>query len=285
VLERTIETEEEKAFRFYSGAALQAEDPGVKKLLKKLAGNKLEKLRNSEKYDELSVPDNVYPSSLVILCIADHIDKQIYSKTLRENYGHIDIVLSAGDLPLSYYDFIVSSLNKPLLFVFGNHQNEDIGFFQGGKDRSLNACPDPSDKRFCGSTFIDGKIKKVKGVLIGGLGGSIRYNEGNHQFTNTGMTMRIIKMVPKLIWNRLVHGRFLDILLTHAPPKGIHDCEDPCHRGFPIFLRFIRRFKPKYLIHGHVHLYDRNKPRRTAVGETTVLNAYDHIVVELHNID
>lgn len=67
--------------------------------------------------------------SIYLLCVSDHIDPLIHSKSLRNNYRHIDIILSAGDLPFSYYDFIVSTLNKPLLFVFGNHHLKEIDFF------------------------------------------------------------------------------------------------------------------------------------------------------------
>ncbi len=59
-----------------------------------------------------------------LLCIADHVDPLIYSTGLKERYGKVDLVLSAGDLALAYYDFIVSCLNRPLFFVFGNHHLE-----------------------------------------------------------------------------------------------------------------------------------------------------------------
>ena len=59
-----------------------------------------------------------------LLCIADHVDPLIYSTGLKERYGKVDLVLSAGDLTLGYYDFIISTLNRPLFFVFGNHHLE-----------------------------------------------------------------------------------------------------------------------------------------------------------------
>lgn len=221
--------------------------------------------------------------SIYLLCISDHIDPLIHSKSLRNNYRHIDIILSAGDLPFSYYDFIVSSLNKPLLFVFGNHHLEEIEFFRSGGD-PLTACgefPGKYTSRHCGATYIDGKVKRVKGVIVGGLGGSMRYNDGAHQFTNLKMTMRVLRMIPKLLLNRIFHGRYIDILLTHAPPKGVQDGEDLCHRGFAVFNWFIKTFQPDYLIHGHIHLYNANRSRQTGVGQTTVLNAYDHAVIEI----
>jgi Icc-related predicted phosphoesterase len=94
------------------------------------------------------------------------------------------------------------------------------------------------------------------------------------------MYMEICKLIPALLFNRLFRGRFLDILLTHAAPRGIHDKADPCHRGFEAFLRFMRAFKPKYLIHGHIHLYDFSEVRTTVYYKTQVINAYSHYIID-----
>ena len=53
------------------------------------------------------------------------------------------------------------------------------------------------------------------------------------------------------------------------------------HTGFKSFIWFMRRFKPRYLVHGHVHLYSLNDKRISQYQQTTVVNAYDHIVIEL----
>nr|MDA3852520.1 metallophosphoesterase [Spirochaetaceae bacterium] len=69
-------------------------------------------------------------------------------------------------------------------------------------------------------------------------------------------------------------------LLTHAPPKGIGDKEDQCHRGFKIFLWFLKTFQPQYMIHGHIHIYDSNIPRKSLFLNTTIINCYDHQILE-----
>jgi Icc-related predicted phosphoesterase len=94
------------------------------------------------------------------------------------------------------------------------------------------------------------------------------------------MKLEILKLIPVLIFNRIFRGRFLDILLTHASPWGIHDKPDPCHRGFKSFLWFMRVFKPKYLIHGHIHLYDLSDIRTTRYQDTLVVNAFSHYILE-----
>jgi uncharacterized protein len=214
-----------------------------------------------------------------LLCIADHVDPLIYSTGLKERYGKVDMILSAGDLTLGYYDFIVSTLNKPLYFVFGNHHLENRSDFGHRHD--------PFEQRISswqtgvGATCIEGKLMRIKGLLVAGLGGSILYNGGENQYTDFTMLFAILRIVPGMVWNKVFHGRFLDVLQTHSPPYGINDLPDACHTGFRVFLWFMRTFKPRYLIHGHVHLYDRNAAREARYGETTIINAYDHIVLDL----
>lgn len=213
-----------------------------------------------------------------ILCVSDQIDPLVYSASIRDRFADVDLVLGAGDLPLDYLDFIVSSLNKPLIFVFGNHNIEEMRYFLGG---TFNAWNDET-KGFHGSGAVHAgsKIKIEEGLIIMGLGGSMRYNRGENQFTEFEMYLEIFKLIPRLLWNRLFHRRFLDILLTHAPPRGIHDKPDKCHWGFKSFLWFMKTFKPKYLIHGHIHLYDLSDIRCTQWGETTVINAYGHFIID-----
>ncbi len=44
----------------------------------------------------------------------------------------------------------------------------------------------------------------------------------------------------------------VDVLLTHAPPRGVGDRPDPPHRGFPALVTLTRRLRPALLLHGHV---------------------------------
>ncbi len=212
-----------------------------------------------------------------VLCIADHVDPFIYSANLKSRFADVDIVLSAGDLALEYYDFIVSTLNKPLLFVFGNHHLEG----RADSNHDPFEAQTPSWMKGGGAICLEGRVMRVKGLIMAGLGGSIWYNGGDNQYTNFSMFFAILRLLPGMLWHRIVHGRYLDVLLTHSPPYGINDLPDACHTGFSIFLWFMRKFHPRYLIHGHVHLYDRNAAREATYGTTTVINAYDHILVKL----
>jgi uncharacterized protein len=217
-----------------------------------------------------------------ILCVADQRDPLVYTNTVKSRFKDVDMVLGAGDLPMEYYGFIVSSLNKPLLFVFGNHHLKELSYFKRGfRDDYSIVATSKIIRHTYGSIYIGGKIKKVRNILIAGLGGSMRYNDGENQYTDVGMFLTILKLAPRLLWNKIVHGRYIDILLTHAPPFGIHDNpNDLCHRGFKSFLWFMRKFKPAFLIHGHIHLYDMNAKRKSTYDETTVINAFSHILIE-----
>jgi len=218
---------------------------------------------------------------LKILCISDQIDPQVYSPAIRERFSDVDFILSAGDLPLDYLDFIISSLNKPLFFVFGNHHIEDLKHYKRRWDVPLTH--EEGEYFGCGAVHLGTKVKIEENFILAGLGGSMRYNNGPNQFTDFEMFVEITKLIPRLLWNRLFHGRFLDILLTHAPPKGIHDKNDKCHWGFKTYLWFMKVFKPRYLVHGHIHLYDLCDVRCTKWENTMVVNAYSHYIITMDN--
>jgi hypothetical protein len=42
----------------------------------------------------------------------------------------------------------------------------------------------------------------------------------------------------------------------------------------------MKIFKPRYLVHGHIHLYELADVRRTRWLETEVVNAYSHYVID-----
>ena len=214
-----------------------------------------------------------------ILCISDQIDTLVYSSQIKERFADIDLILAAGDLPLDYLDFIISNLNKPLFFIFGNHHTEELRNYKKMWDTPLFY--EVKEYLGCGAIHVGTKVKKEGDLIVAGFGGCMRYNNGPNQLTNFEMYIEILKIIPRLLWNRIVHGRFLDVLLTHAPPKGIHDKNDKCHLGFKSFLWFMKIFKPKYLVHGHIHLYDLNDIRKTKWNDTTVVNAYNHYVIDL----
>ena len=205
-----------------------------------------------------------------ILAISDRIVESLYSSSVGERYPDIDLLVGCGDLPYYYLDFLVSSLNQPLVYVRGNH---DIGPQYTADGRILRDVP--------GGLDIHGQAVLVKGLLVAGLEGSMRYRpHAPYMYTDREMSWNIYRLYPQLIWNMVRYGRYLDILVTHSPPYGIHDGRDLAHRGFRVLRSFIQRFHPRYLLHGHIHVYRQDVPRVTRFGNTTVINVYPYRVIE-----
>jgi Icc-related predicted phosphoesterase len=200
-----------------------------------------------------------------VLAISDVIVPAIYSPAIRDIAQEIDFVLSCGDLPSAYLEYIVSMIDKPLYYVMGNHGA------RGGEK------PEPE-----GCINLDGRVVKHNGLLMAGLEGSMRYNNApRYQYTETQMRLKVFGLERQLWFNRLLYGRFLDVLVTHSPPFGIHDGTDLTHQGFKSFVGLIDRYQPEYFLHGHTHLYDNRALRQSVRGHTQIINTYGYKFLDL----
>jgi uncharacterized protein len=207
---------------------------------------------------------------VTILSVSDEVVPKIYHTGLKEQFSHIDLVLGCGDLPPSYLEYIVSSLDKPLFYVPGNHDGTPEVTEHGA---ILN---DPA-----GAINIDRRVIRHDGLILAGLGGSIWYNGGKNQYTQTVMTARVYSLLPRLLWHRRRNGYGLDVLITHAPPLGIHDGSGP-HTGFKAVRWLIERFPPRYHFHGHIHHnYRMNKHTVTQHGGTLIINTSGYRLTEI----
>ncbi|MBQ9494652.1 MAG: metallophosphoesterase [Treponema sp.] len=223
-----------------------------------------------------------------ILCVSDQIDPLIYNSNAKNVFPDIDMILCAGDLPMDYVDFIVSIFNKPTYFIFGNHNINEFHYYHAKQPLSSTIDAHGHGAEYCGFrvvrdktlSFYNPATGKKTPLLIAGVSGSRKYNNGLNQYTESQMKRRLLKMIPSLLWNKFRYGRYLDIFLTHASPRHVHDQEDPCHIGFNCFNWFIAQFTPTYLVHGHIHLYDIRTARITKINKTTVVNAYAHCTIE-----
>lgn len=208
-----------------------------------------------------------------VLAVSDQVDPRIHSATLRQRMPEIDLVLCAGDLPSRYIEFLADALERPVYYVLGNHMEEWV------KDSQTGKVYEPM-----GAVGLNGKViyDKSAGLIIAGLSGSPKYSgEGGQQFTEFQVYRTIARMTPKLLYYRLRYGRWVDVLITHAPPRDVNDRSDLAHRGFAAYRTFVRLFKPRYLLHGHIHLYDRNEPWQATLGETRVINVFPYQKLEL----
>lgn len=207
-----------------------------------------------------------------ILAVSDRVMDKLYNSRARTTLSNIDLIISCGDLPFYYLDFLTSALDAPMTFVRGNH-DEGVQYGEGQKVW----------KEVRGGIDIHGKIVVRKGLILAGLQGSMRYKaHAEYMYSETEMRRVVATLVPRLLWNRRRFGRALDILVTHSPPFGIHDRSDLPHTGFKVFLSFFRLFKPRYHLHGHIHVYRQDEVTRTHYEETEVINVYPYKVLEIN---
>lgn len=207
-----------------------------------------------------------------ILAVSDRVLDKLYSGQARQMYSDVELIIGCGDLPFYYLDFLTSAVDAPLVYVRGNH---DSGLQFAADGQIWNEVR--------GGVDIHGKVVARRGLIVAGLQGSMRYKaHAEYMYSESEMRVVAAQMVPRLLWNRQRLGRALDILVTHSPPYGIHDRSDLPHTGFKVFLSFLRMFKPRYHLHGHVHIYRQDEVVKTRYGETDIINVYPYKVLDVN---
>jgi len=202
-----------------------------------------------------------------LLCVSDTVMPQLESASnLRRRYSDVDLIVSCGDMPAAYLDYISSVLGKPLLYVRGNHDEMYSVEPPGGIDLHNN-------------------YFEYKGISFIGLEGSVQYNNGPIQYTQQEMRMKVLQLAPRLRYNRWRRGYGVDVFVTHSPPKGIHDADDLPHQGFDAFLDFLSWYRPRYMIHGHVHTWDRRKVVDTQYKHTRILNINPYYLLTIEPVE
>ena len=194
-----------------------------------------------------------------VLALSDEESKYYYDYYTPGMLDEFDLIVACGDLRPGYLDFIASMARCPLVCVPGNHdawyQKEPPG----------------------GWIDADGKLVKVKGLRIVGLGGSIRYREGPNQYTERQMARRARRLRRAL---RKAGG--FDLLLAHSPARGLNDLDSPTHKGFECFNKLLDAYRPSCFVHGHVHSsYAVHVPQFCQHNGTLVVNACGHAAFEL----
>lgn len=194
-----------------------------------------------------------------ILTLSDQECAALYDYYIPGRLDGYDLIISCGDLNPKYLSFIVTMARVPVLYVHGNH----------------DGCYERTPPEGC--DCIEDDIIVYNGLRILGLGGCKMYRPGPHQYTEDEMRKRIRKLRWKL-WRH----KGVDLVVTHTPPAGVGDSEDIAHRGFEAFLELIEKYRPKYLIHGHVHMnYGVEQVREREYLGTRVINTcerYDLII-------
>lgn len=205
-----------------------------------------------------------------ILAVSDQVVEGVYTLADSGQLQDVEFTLGCGDLPYPYLEYLVTVLNKPTFYVPGNHDPEYD--------------PHNALARAEGASNLDLRLARVKNLLIGGFGGSIRYRpDGVNQYTQDEAYLRAFRLFPALLFNRVRHGRALDILISHSPPFRIHDEDTQAHTGLRAINLLLRVAMPRYHFHGHTHFHRRNLERsETVTGRTTVINVFPYKVIDIH---
>ena len=199
-----------------------------------------------------------------ILCISDRVEPMLYGPNLTAHARGVEAVISCGDLPFDYLEYIITFLGAPVYYVLGNH----------------DPAPD-SPERPEGCTPLDGRVVDAGGVALAGLSGSRLYSGGPNQHTERQMRRRARALSARISCRRLAGRPRPQVFVTHAPPFGLGDRGDPAHVGFEAFLGLIDRHGPSLWLHGHVHLYRPEVQRVASRGETKVVNVFGHRILEV----
>ena len=194
-----------------------------------------------------------------ILTISDEECPALWDYYIPGRLDEYDLIIACGDLNAKYLSFLVTMAKVPVLYVHGNH---DCSF-----DRN------PPE----GCDCIEDKLVTYNGLRILGLGGCRQYYPAPHQYTEEKMRKRIHKLNREI---KKAGG--VDIVLTHAPARGLGDGSDPAHMGFEALRELLEQYHPTYLIHGHVHLnYEHNAKRIHTLGDTTIINAFERYALDV----
>ena len=194
-----------------------------------------------------------------ILIVSDEECPALWDYYLPGRLADYDLILSCGDLKAKYLSFLVTMARCPLLYVHGNHDTDYV------KDPPL------------GCDCLDDQIVTFNGIRILGLGGCRQYHPGAHQYTEKQMRRRI-RRLRFLLWRT----KGVDIVVTHAPPEGLGDAEDPAHKGFAALRELLDKYHPQYLLHGHVLLrYGHDQTRVREYEGTQIINTSERYVLEI----
>jgi Icc-related predicted phosphoesterase len=159
-----------------------------------------------------------------------------------------DVVVALGDLQPDDLD-PVSRFDVPVLGVYGNHDD----------GRYLEAA---------NATDLHLRAVELGGLTFAGFQGSPRYVRGARLQSSQGEARKLARRIPRA-----------DVLVTHAPPAGVHEePDDRAHVGFDALREYVERVQPRMHLHGHTPAPPRGDVR---IGATTVVHVVGHRLLVL----
>lgn len=139
------------------------------------------------------------------------------------------VFITLGDLYARHIEECAAT-GRPVLGVYGNHCRR--GYLER-TDGAINL----AGERIAA-------IHRWGELAILGVEGCVRYKPG------TG----------DVLWTQEEYAAVLDpivepidLVVTHCPPRGCNDGEDPAHIGIEALTRLVQRCRPKLILHGHTY--------------------------------
>jgi len=215
---------------------------------------------------------------VVVLAVADEVDDALLADPHAVRAA--ELIVACGDLPFEYLGRLMNVLDVPLVFVPGNHDPDISGYRTSRAGLPLRAGLPARPPWPEGAVSAEQRVVDAAGLRLAGLGGSRRYSAGPNQYTEWQQARRARSLARRARWRRFHDGRGVDVLLTHAPPAGTGDGDDPPHQGFAAVHRLTARLQPALLLHGHVHLHG-PPPGTHRIGRTVVRNIVGRHLLEI----
>ena len=160
--------------------------------------------------------------------------------------GRADVLLSLGDIADTVILQAAEAWQCPaVLAVKGNH-DDDTPF------------PEP---------ILDLHLRTVErgDFSFGGLNGCWQYKPLGNYLYYQEEAEAFLAAFPAV-----------DIFISHNSPRRVHDREDEIHTGFTALNSYIRRTKPRLLLHGHQH-----REQESVVGRTRIVCVYGWKIIEM----
>ena len=205
-------------------------------------------------------------ASIRLLAVSDDVDPALDHAINREAIGRVDAIVGCGDLEPSYLCFLGDAFGVQVAYVRGNHDRG--GHWMEALRRRAPAVVERSPRR--GRWDHRGAVRLARPSADTG-----------RLATNGAPGWTWSKVSWSLALRRLRGRRSPVLVLSHAPPRGVGDCEsDPYHVGFAAYRWLLERLRPPLWLHGHT------TPATVAdwrdkLGSSMVVNVTGSVVVEL----
>jgi Icc-related predicted phosphoesterase len=159
-----------------------------------------------------------------------------------------DVVVTLGDLEPDVLDPL-GRFPIPVLGVYGNH--DDGQYLDAANTTNLHLC-----------------AAELGGLTFAGFEGCVRYTRGVPLQYTQREASKLARRLPRA-----------DVLISHAPPRGVHEePDDRAHEGFDGLRAYDERIGPRLHLHGHTPAPPRGTTR---LGATRVVHVVGHQVIDI----